>query len=191
MRSCSTRSSFTCTAGVMSPISSRKSVPPLASSKRPGFGVHRAGEGALLVAEQLALEQRLGQRARATPRRTACCRAARAGGWRARPAPCRCRLAVDHDGRARRRDLLDRLEHLEHARVRRDDPVDVVVAVELLAQALDLGGELADRAAPSRCASLSSSRSNGLVRYSVAPAFIASTAVSTLPCAVSMMTGNA
>ncbi len=34
-RSCSTRSSCTCTAGVRSPISSRKSVPPCASSKRP------------------------------------------------------------------------------------------------------------------------------------------------------------
>ena len=39
-------------------------------------------------------------------------------------------------------------------------------------------------------ASLSSSRSNGLVRYSLAPAFIASTAVATLPWAVSMMIGN-
>jgi hypothetical protein len=39
-------------------------------------------------------------------------------------------------------------------------------------------------------ASLSSSRSNGFVRYSVAPAFMASTAVATLPWAVSMMTGK-
>ena len=34
-RSCSTRRSFTCTAGLTSPISSRNSVPPLARSKRP------------------------------------------------------------------------------------------------------------------------------------------------------------
>ena len=34
-RSCSTRSSFTCVGRGMSPISSRKIVPPLASSKRP------------------------------------------------------------------------------------------------------------------------------------------------------------
>ena len=34
-RSCRTRSSFTCTVGEMSPISSRKSVPPSAVSKRP------------------------------------------------------------------------------------------------------------------------------------------------------------
>ena len=47
-----------------------------------------------------------------------------------------------------------------------------------------------DTRAPSSMASLSSSRSNGLVRYSLAPAFIASTACSTLPWAVSMMIGN-
>ena len=35
--SCKTRKSFTCTAGVMSPISSRNSVPPCASSTRPGL----------------------------------------------------------------------------------------------------------------------------------------------------------
>ena len=37
-------------------------MPPSAVSKQAGLGAHRAGEGALLVAEQLALEQRLGQR---------------------------------------------------------------------------------------------------------------------------------
>src|SRR5215831_1762527 len=35
LRSCSTRSSFTCVAGVISPISSRNSVPRSASSKHP------------------------------------------------------------------------------------------------------------------------------------------------------------
>ncbi|MNR10870.1 hypothetical protein D3C85_1271420 [compost metagenome] len=35
VRSCSTRSSFTCIGNGMSPISSRNRVPPLASSKRP------------------------------------------------------------------------------------------------------------------------------------------------------------
>ena len=41
----------------MSPISSRNIVPPSASSKRPSLLRDGAGEGALLVAEQLALEQ--------------------------------------------------------------------------------------------------------------------------------------
>ena len=55
--SCSTRSSRVCASGGMSPISSRNSVPPLACSKRPWLRVGRAGEGAALVAEQLALDQ--------------------------------------------------------------------------------------------------------------------------------------
>ena len=37
-RSCSTRSSLACSVGFMSPISSRKSEPPLAYSMRPIFG---------------------------------------------------------------------------------------------------------------------------------------------------------
>src|SRR5881396_2062255 len=48
-RSCSTRSSFTWVAGDISPISSRKNVPP------------RAGEGPLDVTEQLRFQQTLGQ----------------------------------------------------------------------------------------------------------------------------------
>ena len=46
----------------MSPISSRKSVPPSHCSNRPTRCAVGAGEGALLVAEQFALEQRLGNR---------------------------------------------------------------------------------------------------------------------------------
>ena len=60
-RSSSTRSSLTCTV--------RRAVADLVEEDRPvgeleapGLAVARAGERALLVAEQLALEQRLGQR---------------------------------------------------------------------------------------------------------------------------------
>ena len=53
-----TRSSFACSSSGRSPTSSRKSVPPSASSKRPTCCADRAGERALLVAEELALEQR-------------------------------------------------------------------------------------------------------------------------------------
>ena len=67
----STRSSFACSAGVISAISSRNSVPPSASTNRPGAIGDRARERTLDVAEQLALEQRLGQRARSSPARTA------------------------------------------------------------------------------------------------------------------------
>ena len=44
----------------MSPISSRKSVPPEASRKRPARGRGGAREGAAFVAEELALEQLAG-----------------------------------------------------------------------------------------------------------------------------------
>ncbi len=57
LRSCSTRNSFTCICSDMSPISSRNSVPPSANSKRPDARRQRAREGALLVAEQFALQQ--------------------------------------------------------------------------------------------------------------------------------------
>ncbi len=46
----------------MSPISSRKMVPPWARSKRPILFSDRAGERPAHVAEELALEQALGQR---------------------------------------------------------------------------------------------------------------------------------
>ena len=45
-----------------SPISSRNSVPPSRDLERPACVAIGAGERAALVAEQLALEQRLGQR---------------------------------------------------------------------------------------------------------------------------------
>ena len=45
-----------------SPISSRKIVPPSASSKRPGLRRDGAGERALFVPEQLALDERRRQR---------------------------------------------------------------------------------------------------------------------------------
>ena len=60
--SSSTLSSLACVPAGISPISSRKSVPPSASSKRPRFVRLGVGEGAALVAEQLALEQALGHR---------------------------------------------------------------------------------------------------------------------------------
>ena len=88
-RSCRARSSFTCSAGGMSPISSRKSVPPSASSNLP----RRAGDAGrdpALDAEQLALEQRLGQRA-AVERDERAARGPRGGGGAWRSAPCRCR----------------------------------------------------------------------------------------------------
>ena len=59
--------------------------------EQPGPLGRRAGERAARVAEQLRLDQLVGQR-RAVDRAEPPMRGAgRGGGWRARPAPCRCR----------------------------------------------------------------------------------------------------
>src|SRR5690606_14975540 len=77
----------------------------------PVLARHRAGEAALLVAEQLALEQRLGERgAVQLDERTGDARRALVERVRdellAGPA-----LAGDQDRRTARRDLVDDLEH--------------------------------------------------------------------------------
>ncbi len=56
-----------------------------------GPALERAGERALLVAEDLALEERLGNGRAVDGDERARARAARARGWSAPPAPCRCR----------------------------------------------------------------------------------------------------
>ena len=58
-----TRRSFTCSSKGISPISSRKSVPPSARSKCPRWTPVGAGEAAALVAEELALDEVGGDRA--------------------------------------------------------------------------------------------------------------------------------
>ena len=60
--SCSTRSTLACVIRLMSPISSRKIVPPCGQLELAALLGHRAGERALLVAEQLGLDQLLGDR---------------------------------------------------------------------------------------------------------------------------------
>ena len=100
------RSIFACSASGISPISSRKMVPRCAISNLPILRCVRAGEGAALVAEQLRLEQVLGNR-RAVDRDE---RAVGARRWRcaarARTTPCRCRsrLRAAPSCRCRRRD---------------------------------------------------------------------------------------
>ena len=87
----SARSSLACTPAGIVPISSRNSVPPLACSIRPARAAGRAGERAAGVAEQLVLEQRVGQRgAVQRDERLVGARAARRAA-RARRAPCPCR----------------------------------------------------------------------------------------------------
>ena len=52
---------------------------------------HRAGEAALLVAEELGLDQLLGDRRAVDLDQRRARAAGWRGGWRAPPAPCRCR----------------------------------------------------------------------------------------------------
>ena len=86
-----TRSSFAWSSGDSSPTSSRKSVAPSASSKRPLRWDMGAGEGPLLVAEELALGQASGAGPRSSPSRAAGPSAGRARGWPPPPAPSRSR----------------------------------------------------------------------------------------------------
>ncbi len=65
--SCSTRSSFIWPDSERLPISSRNSVPPLAASKRPTRASGRARERARLGAEQLGLEEVVGEGAGVHP----------------------------------------------------------------------------------------------------------------------------
>ena len=87
----STRRSLGCRSSGSSPISSSTSVPPDASSNQPAPPRRRAGEGAALVAEELALGQLARQRAAVDRHERAAGVRARARAARARPAPCRCR----------------------------------------------------------------------------------------------------
>ena len=61
-RSSSTRSSLACATSDRSPISSRNSVPSLASSSRPGLRSCAPVNAPFLVAEDFRLEERVGQR---------------------------------------------------------------------------------------------------------------------------------
>jgi hypothetical protein len=125
--SCSTRRSLTWSARDSSPISSRNSVPPSASRTRPGFGLDRAGERALGVAEQLALEQVVGDRA-------AVDRDERPGGAAAlvqRPRHqllAGAGLAADQHGLLGRRHPRDRRAHAAHRRAVADQRGDLAVA---------------------------------------------------------------
>jgi hypothetical protein len=99
----------------MSPISSRKSVPPSACSKRPTRAL-RAGERAAFVTEELGFEQILGDRRRVD-------RDERAGRTRAVPVQragdqllAGSGFAGDHYRRIRLRQPADRAEHFLHRR---------------------------------------------------------------------------
>ena len=180
----------------MSPTSSRNSVPPSASSKRPSLRLmapvkapfswpnSSVSSSVSASAPQLTLTNGPGRRA------------ASAGGSRARPAPCRCptrrRCAPTCRSarRARRSAKTLRIgsraaDHLAEARR--------LLAAQVRVLRLE---PRPWRGAPARSSSARSTLSrttsgaNGLMRKSKAPSFIASTAVSTVPKAVMIIAGQ-
>ena len=165
-------------------------MPPSARSKQPARAACRAGEGALLVAEQLALQHALGER-------LAVHRDERPGDAIA-PVVQQARdqllagaaLALDQHRGAARRDAADELEQLAAARALGDHGVGRVAAGQLLAQLAVLarrGGSARGRAPPARAARRCRTawrRSRRRRRAS------RRTADGTLPCAVSRMTGS-
>ncbi len=115
-------------------------MPPSARSNAPARACDGAGERAAHVAEQLALEQRLGQRAAVDGDERARARAATRS-WTARgdAAPCRCRSrprrsTVASDGG----DALEHREHLAHRQALADQ----------LAEAARLAGRDLERLRP-------------------------------------------
>ena len=121
--SCSTRRSFTWKASVVSPISSRKSVPPWAATKWPGRARLAPVNAPRIVTEELALEQRLGKRG-AVDRHE---RAARAPAARVHRACdqllARARLTEQEHRRVGALRLAHEVETRAHARALRDDSV--------------------------------------------------------------------
>ena len=140
-RSCSTRSSFDCSAGLIVPISSRKIVPPSASANLPFLVVVGAGERAADVAEQLRLEQRLGdRRAVDLDERHVALRAAVVNGARDELL-AGAGLAGDEHRALGIGDALGPADDLLHRPAAADDAVVVELFVALAAQVAVLGAQ--------------------------------------------------
>ena len=90
-RSCSTRSTLACVFRLMSPISSRKIVPLVGLLELADLLLGGAGERALLVAEQLRLDQLVGNRRAVHLHEPLAGAAGCCDGSPAPPAPCRRR----------------------------------------------------------------------------------------------------
>ena len=142
LRSCSTRSSFTCVAGVISPISSRNSVPRSASSKQPcrrsaapvnaPFSwpkISLSSSVSGIAAQLMATNGNGGARAELMDRLRD-------------QLLARARLAGDEHRRARRRRLLDHLVDLPHLGAVADHRPERAVLAQLPPQRLDLAQRL-------------------------------------------------
>ena len=124
LASCRTCRSLACSGRGISPISSRKMVPPSASSNLPGLSLVGAGEGAALVAEELGLEQLAGQGGAVDLDEGALARAAeRVVDGAGDELLADAGLAPDEDGDVGVGDLIDHLLDGLHARAVLEHPV--------------------------------------------------------------------
>ena len=131
-RSCSTRSSLTWVARLISPISSRKSVPAFGELEAPLFAGMGAGKCALFVAEQLGFDQALGQRG-ATDFDERLVRAQRVVVNRVGDELLAgARLAANEHGRVGPGHLCDLFVDLPHGAARAHDVREVVAFAQLL-----------------------------------------------------------
>ena len=115
-----------------------KNRPHLRLLEEPALVLHRAGEGALLVAEELGFEQVLRQRG-AIDRHEGLMLPVRIEVQRARDELlARAALALDQDGRVGIRDLRDEIVDLLHPLRGADDVLKAVLLLDDLAQVADL-----------------------------------------------------
>ena len=160
VRSCSTRSIFTCDGGSRSPISSRKIVPPcgdLEAALAIGAGV---GEGAADVAEHLALEQRRRHAAEIDLHERLGGAAAVAMDRLGDQFLAGAALAGDQHRRVGRRDAADQLEDAQQPRVAADQIAEVVARIQLVARQRPLA-LIGPRCRPGRARSARSAASAG------------------------------
>ena len=127
-RRSSTRRSFGCRSMLSSPISSRKTVPPGGRLEHPLPRRDRAGEGAALVTEQLALQELRRHRAAVDDQeRLVLARAAEVDRL-GRHLLAGAGLALEQDGRVAGGGLAEHVEHHLHRRRAPDHPAEPIVA---------------------------------------------------------------
>ena len=143
-RSCSTRSSFACSAGLIVPISSRKIVPPSASANLPFLFVVAPVNAPRDVSEQLRLEQRFGNRGAVhLDERHLALRAVEVDGPRDHLL-AGAGLAGDEDRALGLGHQLRGVDHLLHAAAAADDAVVIELGVALADEIPVLGAAAAD-----------------------------------------------
>jgi len=99
-------------AGDISPISSRKNVPPARGGEESLLVAYRARERAFDVAEELRLEQAFGQRAAVQRKEQAFCARRQLVEVAGDDFLTRSRFALDQDGAFGRGDLLRQAQHV-------------------------------------------------------------------------------